>query len=604
MKKLTILLLTFFLAGPLAGNLILAQEYSQPEVTVSKERVRLGGKVYYSHVVLEKQTLFSVAKAYGVTMQDIIDANPSYDLKNTGLRKNQIILIPADMVKTAASPAEDKAVQEDKKGTEEAQEAASPASKGKKDFLSSLNLKGEKEYFIHIVKWYEDLSDIAEKYGMSQEAIMKYNGMKTPKVKKKMRLKIPYKPQEDILPEGGEAPAEDEAQAPAPEEEAAGETGDTPENAGEAEDSTQVSERDIPWYKTIFSGKKDVNVSLLFPLGADRTVNENFADFYAGALLAARDLGGKDGINLDINVYDVASGNIPLTRENFSGSDLVIGPVSKKDIESALSVCPSDKLIISPLDPGAASLAMTAPNLVQAPAPSWRQYEDIVEWVREEMGADDRVLLITEKEAKDTTAQSSITAALNRAGISYRTLSYGILEGRNIDRTMGELLSKDVPGRVILASESEAFVGDVVRNLNLLIHAKYPVTLYSPSKIRSFDTIDVESLHNVNLHVSSTYFIDYDDPGVRDFLMAYRALYRTEPTQFAYQGYDVMNYFVRMYSKYGRNWYKMAVRERESGLQADYALTECKGGGFINGAIRRVIYDPGFTVSRVNAKQQ
>ena len=67
-------------------------------------------------------------------------------------------------------------------------------------------------------------------------------------------------------------------------------------------DSVEVDERDIPWYKTIFTGKKDVKISLLFPLNADKAVNENFADFYAGALLAARDLGSKDGINLDINV--------------------------------------------------------------------------------------------------------------------------------------------------------------------------------------------------------------------------------------------------------------------------------------------------------------
>lgn len=595
MKKLTIILLTCLLALDYSGQVVFAQGYQQTPVTVSKEKVRLNGKVYYSHVVLEKQTLFSVAKAYGVTMQDIVKANPALDLANNGLKKNQIVLIPAELVNTASHPEEmkeeatDDRVPSPIKVREEApagEKTANPAIPEK---------KGNKDYFIHIVKWYEDLSDIAKKYGMSEETIMRYNGMKSSKVKKKMRLKIPYRPDETVDTKDSEAEAAVPDQAAVP----AAPATDTLEVAQQEADSVEVDERDIPWYKTILTGKKDVKISLLFPLNADKAVNENFADFYAGALLAARDLGSKDGINLDINVYDVASGNIPLTKENFEGSDLVIGPVSRKDITAALDVCPRNKYLISPLDPGVSALAATTPNLIQAPTPAAFQYKDVVNWVREDKGEADRVLLIYEKDAKESTAAASMLAALDSSRIEYKTLSYGILEGRNIDRSMAELLSKEAPNRIILASESEAFVGDVVRNLNLLIHGKYAITLYSPSKIRNFETIDVESLHNVNLHVSTTYFIDYDDARVRSFLLAYRALYKTEPSQFAFQGYDVMDYFTRMYSKYGRNWYKMASRGRTAGLQADYRFIEYKDGGFTNGAVRRVTYDPGYTITLV-----
>lgn len=82
-----------------------AQTYTQAPVTVSKEKVRgSDGKVYYSHVVLEKQTLFSIAKAYGVSVDDICNANQELDLKTVGLKKNSIILIPT--TGTQAKPAE------------------------------------------------------------------------------------------------------------------------------------------------------------------------------------------------------------------------------------------------------------------------------------------------------------------------------------------------------------------------------------------------------------------------------------------------------------------------------------------------------------------
>ena len=60
-----------------------AQEYVAPPVEVSDQKVRKDGKVFYSHVVLERQTLYSISKAYNVTQEEVFEANPG--LKETGL---------------------------------------------------------------------------------------------------------------------------------------------------------------------------------------------------------------------------------------------------------------------------------------------------------------------------------------------------------------------------------------------------------------------------------------------------------------------------------------------------------------------------------------
>ena len=70
-----------------------AQEYVSTPVSISKEKVKINGKVCYSHIVLEKQTLYSIAKAYNVSVDEIYALNPT--LKETGLKKNSIILIPS-----------------------------------------------------------------------------------------------------------------------------------------------------------------------------------------------------------------------------------------------------------------------------------------------------------------------------------------------------------------------------------------------------------------------------------------------------------------------------------------------------------------------------
>ena len=64
---------------------VTAQEYISPVVEVSDQKVKKDGKVYYSHVVMERQTMYSISKAYNVTQEEIYEANPG--LKENGLKK-------------------------------------------------------------------------------------------------------------------------------------------------------------------------------------------------------------------------------------------------------------------------------------------------------------------------------------------------------------------------------------------------------------------------------------------------------------------------------------------------------------------------------------
>ena len=151
------------------------------------------------------------------------------------------------------------------------------------------------------------------------------------------------------------------------------------------------------------------------------------------------------------------------------------------------------------------------------------------------------------------------------------------------------------------ASESEAFVSDVVRNANLAAHRKHQVALYCTSRVRSFETIEVENLHNTNLHTSISYYVDYDSPKVQRFLLQYRALFNTEPGPFAFQGYDTAAFFCRLASKYGKHWIDKLEGAYEKGLQSDLRFNQ-SGEGYVNTAVRRVLYGPDFKVSMLSGK--
>ena len=189
--------------------------------------------------------------------------------------------------------------------------------------------------------------------------------------------------------------------------------------------------------------------------------------------------------------------------------------------------------------------------------------------------------------------------AADSSDMTFIPFSYNILEGRDITEPLTNMMTATGTNRVLIASESEAFVNDVVRNLNILVYNKLNVAIYAPGKIRSFETIEVENLHNTNVHVSLGYLIDYDSQQVKNFLLKYRALYNTEPSQYAFQGYDIASYFISMCSRYGSRWTEKLDDSEKHMLQSTFRLVPVENGGFVNNGVRRVVYGPGWSVTTI-----
>ena len=188
---------------------------------------------------------------------------------------------------------------------------------------------------------------------------------------------------------------------------------------------------------------------------------------------------------------------------------------------------------------------------------------------------------------------------MDKNHVLFRPFSYNILEGRDIQVTLEEKMTPVGVNRVIIASDNEAFVNDAVRNLNLIVHNKFQVVLYAPAKIRTFETIEVENFHNTSLHASLTFNIDYDDEKVHSFLRKYRAMFNTEPTPFAYQGYDVTKYFVSLVAKYKDGWMSHLENEDAQMLQSSFMFRNNGTGGYVNNGIRRIIYGKDYSIEEV-----
>lgn len=537
--------------------------YVATPVTVSKEKVKVNGRLCYSHVVLERQTLFSISKAYGVSIEDIYKYNP--DVKANGLKKNSIIVIP--MPEEQEKPS--KAGKKSNTATATKDEGQEPEKKA--------------EPKIHIVKWYETIETIAAKYDVAVSDIMKANGLKDKELKSRQKLVIPEK--------------------------SATETHNEPAQSAEAKDSekervvediaTEVdADKDVDSEKAVtFSSKKKVNLAIVMPFMAGTAKpSSSSIDFYCGALLAARDL-GNDGTDINIDVYDVADQSRSITAGIVSDLDFVVGPLSPNDIRRTYTAIGSDIVLISPLDPKSVELTEEYPKLIQVPTPHDFQYADLAQWIADEVKPGDRTILITEKGARSSDAMTRLVNMIDLSGLKYTTVSYSLLEGRDIIGSLKKATEEGAEhtNRFIIASESEAFVNDVFRNISLLSRENRKVEIFCHSKVRGYD-IEVESLHNNDLHVSLAYYIDYNSPDVIRFVKQYRALFNTEPTQFSFQGYDIVKYFSSLCAEYGDSWFNALGNVKKTMLQTTF---DFRDGSRINEGVRRIEYEPDYQIKSV-----
>ena len=545
--------------------------------SVKDERIVVNQREYWVHTVEKGETLYAISRRYGISLTEIATANPDIYY---GLKKGAKLRIPIppsqrvgqDTVKPEfvvhiVEPGDNLFQLSRQYGI--SVRSIRLANRLKSDTLrvhETLRIPTQElpnaadslQFIVHVVAKGESLFGLAKSYGVGQDDILKLNpeveaqGLRAGQV-----LRIPTKL-------GMEPENREEDFTPA-----------TPEPAVVSPCDASVA----------FGKGRTLEVALILPFtqGGKRRddtpvepeeeavsshspgVDGRFLDFYQGFLLAVERYKFL-GYSIRLKVIDSQQNPDLLNGLVNSGqleeANLIVGPVYPKAISVVSQWAAARRIsLVSPLSGKTPSFEAN-PFLFQANPSDITQIRQMVanlplEGVR-------RVVMISETTPADEDLANNVELMLQsevarRPGadsITVQVVNHAQAnDPRKTDPNINRALDPRGLTLVIVPSTREPYVSEVLGQLNTLaIRDKRNIRVFGLPKWLKMENLDFAQLINLHVTIASPFYVDYSSQLVSNFIDDYRSTYRAEPSKFAFQGYDVANYFMGAIFEYGEDF--------------------------------------------------
>ena len=479
----------------------------------AEEIVVIGGAKYTIHDVVKGETLYSLARHYGVTVDDIKGANA---VLTEGLKAGQRIKIP---VKSAVE-------------------------------------KSPKVQLHKVVRG-ETLYSLAKQYNVAIEEIQAVNSHIKKGLKAGQLIEIPIK--------------ESQVEQPAPQQPTpviqTAVVASTTEQPQIEEIAEQTVVKSVS-FRALRQGER-ADVALLLPLGTKEQPSQNYLDFYRGFLIGL-DSVRMSGYSVNLNLYNTAHDYNRIEQIIASGAlhntDLVVGPVYEDELIPVTTALQERNIpIVSPL----ANLTQTTSNAVfqMSPSPATK-----LEKMRGMFDGSKRVVIIstdnTDKEF-DSEVRSMLRDTSYVVEHKYIYEHPSVIEKREKEREkmreaglevddtpspsdMSPLLRGEEPTVIVITADNEVEIDRIlaaIASANIALTARsqrvVPFVVFGNNRWNRYRNIDRSILFTNNVTMLSTYHAHRSEPIIRAFDKRFVDEFGALPSLYAYRGYDAAVVFVK-----------------------------------------------------------
>lgn len=321
------------------------------------------------------------------------------------------------------------------------------------------------------------------------------------------------------------------------------------------------------------------NVSILLPFLSDKFnpdkpeiySNSQWAlHFYGGLKIALDELSGE-GVRLNVSVLDSKASDrtvADLLRNNTSlfNANLIIGPYRRDNVRLLAEFARYNNITYISPHSAASRLSQRNPNYIQV-SPTLRTHcEAITRDVRRNYQTGQVILVARNKPAEIARFKYFHDENyLISAGMDTSKFREFIVDDQSADfgnmDVMPFIALEDTTVFIIPSWSNETFIYSFLRKVNLAKGEDNHIVVYGMPQWMRFERADFDYYEKLNVHVSSSSYLDPLSPSVQLFKRKFFDRYGAIPSDEAFLGYDTMLYFGRMLNKYGTKFQYYLDRE-------------------------------------------
>lgn len=292
-------------------------------------------------------------------------------------------------------------------------------------------------------------------------------------------------------------------------------------------------------------------------------------DFYAGVRIALDSL-STQGLNLKVAVLDSRGDfNAILGRYDVSRADVILGPVEKENVPTAIDFANRQgKIFVSPYFP-TGDVEGANPRFIQVKPSLKTHCDNITAHIRGRYQTNQVVLVGRQRDSETARFKffQDANAAFNQSTYGGRFDEWAIEDELNFN--VEPYIHAEGQTVFVLPSWNEAFVGAFLKKL-AASPRRASIMVYGMPQWMDFDKGLMGTYETLKVRVSSSTFIEGNNAEVRYFRSKFMSKFGKIPNADSFLGYDCALYVGKMLGQYGTAFPQYLQNEQQQTLHTRF----------------------------------
>ncbi|MCK4991049.1 MAG: LysM peptidoglycan-binding domain-containing protein, partial [Bacteroidales bacterium] len=341
----------------------------------------------------------------------------------------------------------------------------------------------------------------------------------------------------------------------------------------------------------------------------------NFLEFFQGSLMAIDSL-RETGMKLDVRFFDTKKSMDHtlslLMDDDLEDFDLFIGPFYPFNLEIISAFASKYKIPLVTPYYNEVDLVRSNPYLFQLSPSIELEYREAARLVASKHMYN--IVYVREEDSLNVEKHDYFKELIFDGFVDYRPTEpipfKEVVQKLEHTDEIIHSLSKDKKNLVIVPTRNEALASRVVSSLFFQLK-DYEIEVIGAPFWTEFSSIDYRYFHELSLIFYSSFWVDYLDPEIDDYMTKYRNHFYNEPESttrkginYGIIGYDMTFYFTNALRLYGSRFI-LSLEDYQPGLVQDpFSFRRVtNAGGYENSHITFYQFSPDMSIQEIEVPE-